>query len=307
MEVPEIVRTMRKVKFFYFIHQAILILLLYLISGYLSHLILIEFGVRQTPREWYGLTFVNAISNYLLPFRAGAMVRALYLRNKYGLLLSHTASTLVYLSYVNFMVTLLFGFGIAAASKWGLFSMPLSGEEHFEHLLTGIIVLCSLLLLGGSALQFSVLCFSFAHPLRNATFFRLRNIISLFANGAKKMAANSRLLTLMIAASIVSFLIQVVRLSAAYSAVGASPDFYHVLFVSMFFSLSFLLSIVPGNLGIQEILITLSSRLIGISFENGLVAAAVIRVVALGMILVLGGYFYLRLGVRKVILSRDPS
>jgi uncharacterized membrane protein YbhN (UPF0104 family) len=306
METQDIFNTIQKIRYFHLLYQAILILAFYLVSGYLYHRILIEFGVHQKPLEWYGLTFVNAFSNYLLPLRAGTMVRALYLRNKYGFLLSHTASSLVYMSYVNLMVILLFGLLVAAGFKFGLFPMPFFTKDIFQNFLTVTIVLCSSLLLCGAALQFAVLRLPFPQPLREAPFFRRRNIIYLFADGARKMACNSRLLMLMIVASITSFLIQVGRLAAAYSAVEASPDFYLVFFVNIFFSLSFLFSIVPGNLGIQEILITISSRLIGISFQNGLVAAAVMRVAALAVVFGFGGYFYLHLGVRKMILSRKP-
>jgi uncharacterized membrane protein YbhN (UPF0104 family) len=67
-------------------------------------LVLRRLGIQITGRESFMLSSVTAAGNFILPLRAGAGLRALYLKKVYGFPVSHFTSTLA----VYFLVTVLF-------------------------------------------------------------------------------------------------------------------------------------------------------------------------------------------------------
>jgi uncharacterized membrane protein YbhN (UPF0104 family) len=64
----------------------------YLALGLSFRVLLRIFDVSLTFKEWFGLTVVNTMFNYYLPARGGTVVKAYYLKKKYGLSYPHYAA-----------------------------------------------------------------------------------------------------------------------------------------------------------------------------------------------------------------------
>ena len=77
----------------------------------------------------------------------------------------------------------------------------------------------------------------------------------------------------------------------AYNALGTAVPFTSAFLVSLFVSFSLLINITPGNLGIQEIIVGLSSGLLGIGAGLGLAAALLVRASAMLIAFSLGPIF----------------
>jgi uncharacterized protein (TIRG00374 family) len=100
------------------------------------------------------------------------------------------------------------------------------------------------------------------------------------------------------ALTLVSFLLAAASLFVAYRALGLPIDFLTALLIGLFTSLSILLRVTPGNLGIQEAVISLTSALLGAGFEEGFLGAILVRTASLIVVFVLGPVF-------SYLLARD--
>ena len=92
----------RKIGWEFIAPQIALDLLYCTINGYVGFLTLNAFNIKQPFKEWFGLSFVNTLFNYLLPFKVGTVVKATYLKKKYDFAISHSASILVFATLVGF-------------------------------------------------------------------------------------------------------------------------------------------------------------------------------------------------------------
>jgi uncharacterized membrane protein YbhN (UPF0104 family) len=81
--------------------------------------------------------------------------------------------------------------------------------------------------------------------------------------------------------TIVVLLVQVTRLFVAFSAVGASVGLIEMVLIGSLVSMSFVMSITPGNLGIKEGVTAFAGSLVGVASGVALVASLVDRGAAL--------------------------
>ena len=122
---------------------------------------------------------------------------------------------------------------------------------------------------------------------------RIVNILVLFIEGMKSINRKLRLLFVIIVIHIGIFFIQILRLSFAYLAIKTPPTLLKITFINLLNSIAAFIPLTPGNLGIQEFVITFSSQIIGFTKEEGFVAAAIIRIAALSIVVTLGITFSL--------------
>lgn len=64
-----------------------------------------------------------------------------------------------------------------------------------------------------------------------------------------------------------------------------------LVIISIFFSISVLLSITPAGLGIRESFVGFSSEILGLNFGKGVIAAAIDRIIIIVLIIILAPIF----------------
>ena len=106
VEGRELFEKIKNIDVFYLIPQIILAFLFLCITAYMNAIILKSFHVHLRIKEWFGLGCINALSNFIFPLKIGTIVKALYLKNKYGFYITQSLSVLFFATFIKLEVDL---------------------------------------------------------------------------------------------------------------------------------------------------------------------------------------------------------
>jgi uncharacterized protein (TIRG00374 family) len=283
VEGRELFEKIKNIDAYYLIPQVILAFLFLCITAYMNAIILKSFHVHLRMKEWFGLGCINALSNFIFPLKIGTMVKALYLKNKYGFYITHSLSVLFFATFIKLEIDLILSALFLGYTKYSsIFISPyINLLFYFSCLMfpSGIVFILVLSKIN--------LCMEAKNPF-------LKHVIDkilLLIDGMNLMIRNSRLLAIVAILSVMTFIIQVSSFYFAYLAIGKNITVFNVAFVYLVSSITELLSVTPSNLGIREVVISLSSKAIGCSVEEGFVVAAIIRIAAMANFITFGTVF----------------
>ncbi len=222
--------------------------------------------IEVGPVEATGLTALNTMANYYVPARGGTVVRAGYLHAVHGMSVSSYAMLTIVTVVTGLIVATVGGMG---ATVW----LNVTGSHIGLRLLVPFM---GALALVGVALGVALV---------SAKAFARSNRFSS-AVGRLKLAAKvwrdepAAALRLAIWTIVVLF-VQVARLFVAFSAVGANVGLIEMVLIGSLVSMSFVISITPGNLGIKEGVTAFAGALVGVASGVALVGSLVDRGAAL--------------------------
>lgn len=230
------------------------------------------FGVRLNAIEWYGLPAVTTMGNYFTPASGGLVARALYLKQRYGLSYPRFLSLLSSGYLINYLVISVAGFIIVLGGH--------SHDTQVFFLAFFFLAVCMVILY---LLHWPV-------PMPDGEG-RIRQILRDVVSSWPLMKSNPILLGKLIALTLVNILLGSSSLWLAFDALGYPIPSLDAILVNLLQAFSLLISITPGNLGVQEIVVSLSSGLLGYGLGAGLLAALLIRVVTVLFICTHGPLF----------------
>ncbi len=258
-------------------HLLILVLLRFaflLLNGVILNLFVMRFDVKLAWREWVGLALVTTLGNYITPFSGGMLARATYLKVKYQL------------AYANFIALLGASYLITftVASLIGIFSLVILNQWQTQtYLLAGFLILVFLGVL-------VVMVFPINWVPKNGN--RLIQTVTAVLEGWQQLRTDRELLWQLGLVTIVSMLLNGIAFWVAYQALGFNKvQFPEALLVSLSAVYSTILTITPGNVGIREAIVSLTSELINIGIGEGLLVALLIRLGTLVSVFSLGPIF----------------
>jgi len=258
----------------------------YLVLGLSFRSLVRIFDVRLTFKEWFGLTVCNAMFNYYLPARGGIVVKAYYLKKKHGLSYPHYAALMAGSVFLVLAVASFAGLAVV------LFVSAVTGQFIVSLAVAFFLVFLGVLLSGLITKQLLRLKIHGKFARLNLFLLNLRGGLSFFSEH-KKYALDFCLF------SALFLLIMAVRLYLCFLALNFSVKFWAVLLIMVITEFSFLISVIPGNLGIKEGVIVFSGGLFGISVDQALAAAILDRAVSL--IIIFGfGFVYSKILLDKV-------
>ncbi len=236
------------------------------------------FDIRLPFTEWFGLTVTNAMYNYFAPVRGGMVARALYLKKKHNFPLSEYASLLAGIYWFSFFICAMLALilGIAHYTPEAKFYVLIIAVSAALLIFTILIAAASLFI------DLSRL------PIPNA---RLRNILSIFSRGLSQFGKNKAMLLPICFFCLLFVFLSSACLYWAFVSLGISVCFTKVILVQAFLSISLVLSITPGNLGIKEGIIGLFAGVLDISVEQAIMGALLDRAVSL-IIVFFFGFIY---------------
>ncbi|MFH1290928.1 MAG: lysylphosphatidylglycerol synthase transmembrane domain-containing protein [Nanoarchaeota archaeon] len=110
-------------------------------------------------------------------------------------------------------------------------------------------------------------------------------------NGWHLIKKNARVIVVTMIITFVQVLISSLMLWLQFRVFGIEVSFVSALFLSAIGSLSLVIGLTPGNLGVQEAIIVFSAATIGITPAESLSAALLGRAVSLVVLFVLGPIF----------------
>ena len=244
-----------------------------------------KFSIYLKWKEWFGLASVTAMGNYLTPFSGGLVARATYLKHRYDFPYSHFLAMLAAHYMIAFAVISITGI-ITALTRIGIenYSWPV--------LLFFLVTLSTILLV------------SYAPSMAAGKQYRLLRLVQPALEGfdiiRRDRALWGKLITLTFFNAAAGGLLYFV----AFASVGFAVPFTVALLIYLLTSFTILINITPGNLGVQEAATSLAASILGAGADMGLLAALIVRAVAILSAFALGPIFSYLLSKE---LTKDPG
>lgn len=237
-----------------------------LVSGRAIQVLLARLGAQVSFLDMVLLQNASTALAFL-PMKGATLLRAGYLRRRYGIDYARLGAFLVLLTILSLGISS----AIAAASL--IASVDLAGEGAL--LLAGLLVVFTLLALAVAAVPL---------PRRWQPPPRLRGILALRQELTARPAAWAEPTLLLV----VHYLLAALRLGLIYRGLGIDLDAAGALVLAAVGVASLLISITPGALGIRELALGGGAFALGIPLELGMLVALVERAIGLSWALVVG-------------------
>ena len=244
-----------------------------LLNGLLLREFALKYKITLIPTEWFGLSVVTTMGNILTPLSGGLFARATYLKHKHSLPYAKFLSLLC----VNYMIYF-WVVGIA-----GVVTLFLTKENipYYYQIMTCFIIAITTITIF-IAIPFKSL------PWNN----QFIEFINESLLGWEIIKLDFILLIKLVLFTLCNIILHGLSFWIALSStLGTSHPFGPVFLVSLISVFSTLGNITPGNIGIQETVISVSSGIIGIGVGVGLIVSLVIRVATIIPTFIFGPIF----------------
>ncbi len=234
------------------------------------------FGVRLSFREWFGLSVCNTMYNLLLPGRAGAGVRALYLKRAHRLPYAHFGALFAASSVLNLVVAAVVGL----AAAWAPAAEQAHGRLRVAFLLLLSFSVAGVGILAGAS---RVVCYV---PVAG-----LRQVLGRVAGGLKLLWDRRGALALLGALRVVGLLFGAGLYLACCRSLDLQVRASQAVILQSLGMFSVLLPLTPGSLGVREGIMSVAGHYMGLSAQMVLLAALVQRAVIMVLTFGLGTVF----------------
>ena len=244
-----------------------------------------KFGMYLRPREWFGLTVVTTMGNYLTPFSGGLIARASYLKHRHAF------------SYTRFLAMMAANYLIAFAliSLTGIVTLLTLPEKQDESWLVLIFFFATLITVWLVSIFPSITAGS-------------KNQMVLLAQRATEgldiIRRDPVLLGKLIVLTLMNILIGALLFYVAFISLGSMLLFRVALLIYLLTTFTLLINITPGNFGIQEAGTSMAAAILGAGVEMGLMASLMIRAATILSAFSLGPVFSYLLS-KELIAKQD--
>lgn len=276
-----LLHSLTKVSFFHLGSLVVLRMLFLTMNGLFLEAFASKFQVHLKAIEWFGLSVVTTMGNYLTPLSGGLIARAAYLKSRHRFPYAQFVTIVTSNYLLTFWIT-----GVVGMASLTTFI----GMEQFSWL-----VLLLFMSVAG-AISTSFILPSVRLPWDN----RLARTINASLEGWMLVKQDIDLILKLGTYTILNILFSSLSFWVAFRALGSQVSFVTALLVGLLASFSILVNLTPGNLGIHEAVISLSAGLLGAGTSQGLLAALLIRSATILTVFTLGPIF-------SFLLARETS
>jgi len=266
-------RQLKIVNAIYFAPLCILFILFLITNGLVLKYLLEPFDIKLKPKEWFGLSIITTMGNYLTPFRGGAVARAIYLKKVHQFSYSYFLSTLAGIYIIVFLVN----------SFVGIFTLVF-----LRHFLGVFNILIFTIFLDLFLFLLGIVFFS---PKVKETKYSFINKFINVINSWHLIKSNKKALTVTALISVINVAIMVLMMFLGFRVFGVSISLLSALFLSIVSALSLFISVTPGALGIREAIVAFAAAVINIPVSQALTVSILNRIVGLVIIFILGPIF----------------
>lgn len=237
-------------------------------------------------KESFLVSFMSAIGNFFGPLLGGTSLRGYYLKNKLNFAYKNFISTLM-----GYYVILFFVGGIV-----GLASLIAIGRESGQESIALTVFFSAMTL---SLLFAIIMTPKLNYRPKNKKIARPFRLVDEVLHGWKSIKNFKGMPTLLAELSITTYLTFFVATAAEFWAVGADPNIANIGLYAALFSLSMLVALTPGALGIREAVLFAFSAIIGLSGEQILQIAVIDR--SMNYLVLASGYLATVIGANKKV------
>lgn len=248
-------------------------------NGYFVGVVTAAFDVRLRSREALSLSAAGSFTNFFLPFRGGAGLRALYLSRVHGFPFAEFISTLgvMYLMYIAVN---------GAVAAVGMLSATAAGEPG-RVVLTGFFLLVMLAGIGLLSLRLPEIVGPRRFPLKQ---------LAALLGGVRQIRQHPRLMLKLWLLVVALTAASVWQCAVAFEAVSVPLSQGGLLVYAASKNLATLISLTPGALGIVELISVFLGRVLDYGTAEALLVQGLIRAVTIGTLLAIGpaAFWYLK-------------
>jgi uncharacterized membrane protein YbhN (UPF0104 family) len=249
------------------------------VNGLFLRIFATKYNMHLKPKEWFGLASITSMGNYLTPFSGGLIVRAAYLKHRFDFPYGRFAT----------MIAATYMIGFAAISLTGVLVMlTMTGAKRSPW---PVILLFLTALL-------SIFFLSIFPSITRGRKNRLVRLANRATEGLELICGDKVLMGKLIALTFVNIIFGALIFLIVFQSLGLILPFRVALLIYLLSSFSVLINVTPGNLGVQEIITSLSAEILGVGADMGLIASLIIRAVTIIAAFTLGPIF-------SYLLSRE--
>jgi uncharacterized membrane protein YbhN (UPF0104 family) len=217
-----------------------------------------HYGLGLTLMDCFGISRATTFADLWLPFGGASSLKAVYLKKFHDL------------RYSSFIASM----GIAQMMKIMLNSMAAVVLLTISGVKTAALLTATVGTIFLSTLAF----FLVAHRIDNRFFGISRHLKTLMEEW-QKIRADHRTLKRLILLNLALFVLNCFLIGAAFRSFGIAIPPVAICLIASFTIITGVINLVPANFGVREAVIMASSAMFGAGLNEGLHAAALIRIV----------------------------
>ena len=224
------------------------------INSVFTKLVLYKYEILINIGESFYLSVITTIGNYLLPFRGGAGIRAVYLKKKYDFPISYFISTMTG-TYI-LMILIYSGVGLMCL----LVINTVSTITSISLILFFIILFSMSLFLSLKRIDINI-----ENRFRWIFLNKVRDIIHRIFLGLNQIFGDKMLLWTLIFIILAIFMVSFFISYFLLAAIEIKLSFFNILLYTSLSGLSLLISLTPASIGIKESIFVIYSNVIGLT------------------------------------------
>ncbi|MFT4713967.1 MAG: uncharacterized membrane protein YbhN (UPF0104 family) [Candidatus Azotimanducaceae bacterium] len=232
-----------------------------------------QYKLHLAPSDVITLPIMMHLFTYIIPIKGGLLFQVFYIRHKYKLELSKSFSLGITTFMVSVFLTVVIGLGLSLQLQLNTDILP----SVFGIIGFGLVTLPIILwLLPKQSAHFE------------GTIYKLLRFLIDLRNELLSQIKNLRLVTGLLLTGLISILIQSLWFWQSATVLGIEADLNLVILVVLILRIILLVRLLPGNLGIQELMIGGVFLMAGFSIEEGLAVALLTRLVSVFLAATIG-------------------
>jgi len=267
----------------------------YTTYAYAVYIVLVDLGLKGLrPVGWIRIYYVSRLVNFFV-MQGGNLYRLIMLKKNYGFSYTNSIGVTAFLIWINASVALL-----SSAIMLSTF------DESFDLYGISLRAWCIALLL--AAITVPLIASSAGRMMRRPAneLHRFARPILVIAEFFVETIKKKTFFAKVTALSAAHYFLFIGVNYVSFTAIGVPLDLPVVCLYTTALVFTRYINVVPGNLGVSELVGGLVSEQMGVGFGNGLVVAGIVRIVEVIMI-VIAGLIYGKFAVFEYYSNRKQT
>lgn len=252
----------------------------YTAYAYAVYIVLVDLGLKKLGLgSWLKIYFVSRLVNFFIT-QGGNLYRLIILKKNYGFSYTNSVGVTGFMIWSN-------------ATAAVLASVIALASTNREYLVGGLGLLqwCLLLFVALMIVPLIAIPFADKRLMSGLARFRLFRPLLEIAEFFVATVRKRSLFSVVTILSVIHFFFSIGMVYFTFRAIGQDIDVVTASVFTTAFVFTRYINVVPGNLGVSELVGGLLSEQMGVGFSNGLIVTGILRVVEI-LIILLAGAFY---------------
>ncbi|MFW5704384.1 MAG: lysylphosphatidylglycerol synthase transmembrane domain-containing protein [Nanoarchaeota archaeon] len=265
-------------------HLIIFIVFIYLLyvfnTGLILKYLLKPYKINLSFKQYFGLSAISLFYNLILPFRGGAVVRAVYLKKKFSFNYSKFLSTMYGTYLASFFTTGFVG---------TMFLIFIKITENYFNVFLFLFFLCFTAIMA---------FFMFVNHKYYSGVFKWIKPVNKVLLGWEEIQKDRFSILIVIVFSTINLFLFGLIFSLEFLMLSEYISYYKLVFLACISNLSLFLSITPGSLGVKEVLTSFVGVVLLLP-EIKVVSVLILDRIFTSLIVIVVGLFFSKLLISK--------